>query len=249
MLSDELLPPVPDLDGDGPLWQQIRRAIERPILTGDWPPGSPVPSELQLMTRYGTARMTVNRALRSLADQGLVERRRKRGTVVGSLAPERPVFEIWDIAAEIERAGATYRLDLLERAVLDAGDSRGAALGEGAGQLLWLVCRHSADGEPMQVEERLISLATAPQAIDADFAVESPGRWLLQYVAWTEAEHVIAAEPAPRAVADRLGIRRGGACLVVERRTWNRTAPVTFVRLWHPGDRRRLVGRFQRAMG
>jgi GntR family histidine utilization transcriptional repressor len=30
----------------------------------------------------------------------------------------------------------------------------------------------------------------------------------------------------------------------VERRTWNGEAPVTYARLWHPGSRHRLVGRF-----
>ena len=70
------------LDGEGPLHQQIRRAIARPILAGAWPPGSRIPSEHELMARYGVSRMTVNRALGSLAEEGLVERKRKAGTVV-----------------------------------------------------------------------------------------------------------------------------------------------------------------------
>jgi len=61
--------PDPDLalDGDGPLHLQIRRAIARPILAGSWPPGRRVPSEHALMARFGVSRMTVNRALASLA--------------------------------------------------------------------------------------------------------------------------------------------------------------------------------------
>ncbi len=236
--------PMADLDGEGPLWQQIRRAIARPILSGAWAPGQRIPSEHDLMARYGAARMTVHRALRSLAEDGWVERRRRVGTMVAARTPERPVFEIWDIAAEVARAGAVHRFDILERRLLAAGDPRLAGLGEGA-HGLWLVCRHFAGDAPLQLEERVINLAAAPRAAEADFTAVPPGRWLLDQVAWTEAEHAILAEAAPRDIAQRLDIRPGAACLVVERRTWNGRVPVTFARLWHPGDRHRLIGRFR----
>src|ERR671913_1575743 len=96
------------LDGDGPLHQQIRRAIARPILAGAWAPGRRIPSEHELMARFGVSRMTVNRALASLAGEGLVERKRKSGTVVAPPSAERAVFEIWDITAEMARAGARH---------------------------------------------------------------------------------------------------------------------------------------------
>jgi GntR family histidine utilization transcriptional repressor len=239
---------TPDLDGDGPLWQQIRRALERPILAGTWPPGAAVPSEIELMARYGAARMTVNRALRSLAGDGLVDRRRRRGTLVAQPAPERPVFEIWDIAAEIRLGGRAYRLDLIERAEepADAEVAELLAIDVGA-PVISIVCRHLAGGTPEQLEQRWINLAAAPGAVDESFEDISPGGWLLETVPWTEAEHAILAASAPPDVAVGLGIKRGTACLVVERRTWNGKLPVTFVRLWHPGEGRRLVGRFQRA--
>ena len=86
---------LPDLDGQGPLWQQIRRALIRPIVDGTWPPDTKIPKELEIIARYGAARMTVHRALRSIAAEGLVARRRRFGTVVAARPPERPVLEIW----------------------------------------------------------------------------------------------------------------------------------------------------------
>ena len=80
-----LQPLIPELDGDGPLWLQIRRALAQPILDGRWPVGARVPGEAELTAHYGAARMTVNKALHSLAEDGLVERRRRRGTVVAEL--------------------------------------------------------------------------------------------------------------------------------------------------------------------
>jgi GntR family histidine utilization transcriptional repressor len=69
--------------------------------------------------------------------------------------------------------------------------------------------------------------------------------WLLSHVPWTQAEHTISACEAGPPEAEALGIAAGSACLVVERRTWNGDVPVTMARLWHPGARHRLRGRFE----
>lgn len=235
-----------DLDGQGPLWQQIRRALIRPINDGTWPPGTKIPKELEIMERYGAARMTVHRALRTLAGEGMITRKRRAGTVVAERPPERPLLEIWDIGAEVERLGGVYSFGILSRETLDSADPRAIALGLDEGSpVLRLLVRHFSDGTALQIEERLINLAAVPVAAEVDFAAEAPGTWLVRNVPWTDAEHVISAEEATRDIARLLSIRVGTACLVVERRTWNDGEPITWARLVHPGDRRRLVGRFR----
>lgn len=64
---------------------RIRGDIERRILSGEWPPGHRILYEHELMAEYGCARMTVNRVLSSLAEAGLIERRRRAGSF-GNLA-------------------------------------------------------------------------------------------------------------------------------------------------------------------
>jgi GntR family histidine utilization transcriptional repressor len=68
-------------------------------------------------------------------------------------------------------------------------------------------------------------------------------------VPWTDAEHIISAAPAEAAIAARLAIKRGAACLVIERRTWLGGDTITFARLTYPGDRHRLTSRFGPAQG
>ena len=80
---------IPALDGEGPLWLQIRRALALAILDGRWPAGTQVPPEQRLTEHYATSRMTVHKAIRSLASEGLVERRPKLGTLVTPRATER----------------------------------------------------------------------------------------------------------------------------------------------------------------
>ncbi|KAA2244381.1 histidine utilization repressor [Salinarimonas soli] len=238
------------LDGQGPLHLQIRRAIAGPILSGAWAPGRRIPSEHELVARFGVSRMTVNRALASLAGEGLVERRRRAGTVVAARSAERAVFEIWDIAAEIARAGGVHRADLLARAEEPAGAEEAALLKVEPGTaVLRLVLRHHADGVPVQLEERLVDPAMAPAIRTETFAGITPGRWLLERVPWTEAEHRIGAVEAPAAAARHLGLSRGAACLVVERRTWRGERAITHVRLTSPAGAQVLVGRFGPSAG
>jgi GntR family histidine utilization transcriptional repressor len=236
------------LDGAGPVWLQIRRALGQPILSGAWPPGTRIPAELDLTAHFQTSRMTVNKAIQSLAAEGMVQRRRKVGTVVAERAQERPVFEIWNTADIIERSGATYGYRLLEcELIKDDPVKRGLLNVSRSTQLLWLRCVHLSDGEPFQMEERLVNVDAAPGITCHPLDTVAPGPWLLAHVPWTEAEHTISACEAGKVEAAALNLPLGAACLVVERRTWNGEAPVTLARLWHPGARHRLVGRFEPA--
>jgi len=47
---------VPQLDGEGPLWLQIRRALALAILSDKWPAGTKIPGELSLTDYYRTSR-------------------------------------------------------------------------------------------------------------------------------------------------------------------------------------------------
>ena len=234
------------LDGQGPIWQQIRRALADPIVRGDWPPGTRIPTETALTRNFRTSRMTVGKAVQSLANDGLVQRRRKVGTIVAERPQERPVFEIWDIADIVSRNGGTYQYQLLECRKLDDDPERRAALGVSARTpVLSMRCLHLYNEKPFHLEERLINMDAAPGVTCQPLDAESPGRWLLAHVPWTDAEHRISAREAPEEIAAHLQVRAHSACLVVDRRTWNNGAPVTFARLWHPGNSHNLVGHFK----
>ncbi|HQR91101.1 MAG TPA: UTRA domain-containing protein, partial [Caulobacter sp.] len=99
-------------------------------------------------------------------------------------------------------------------------------------------------GRPFALERRLISLKTAPGAATADFSAAPPGAWLLEHVAWTEAESRISAVNADAEVAALLDLDEGVACLVVDRRTWRAGEHVTRVRQVFPGEAYDLVARF-----
>ena len=236
------------LDGEGPMWQQIRRVLARPILSGEWPAGTRIPPELELTKRFRTSRMTVGKAIQSLAKEGFVERKRKTGTVVADRAQERPVFEIWDVADIVAQAGGSYSYKLLECMKLKQDPERRELLGVSRRTpTLWMLCLHLSDGKPFQLEERLVNIDAAPGITCRPLETVGPGLWLLGHVPWTDAEHKISAREAPPEIARHLGTKAGAACLVVDRRTWNNGTPVTYARLWHYGVQHSLVGHFEPA--
>ena len=65
-----------------PVYQNIKTEIREWIQTGIWKQDGLIPVEVALAKEFGCARATVNRALRELAEEGILERRRKAGTPV-----------------------------------------------------------------------------------------------------------------------------------------------------------------------
>lgn len=227
------------------LHQRIRSDIEARIRSGEWPPGYKVPFETELMGQYGCARMTVSKAMAALVEAGLINRRKRAGSFVARPKVHAPVLNIPDIQSAILARGETYAFRLLSSAVRsarrDAPEEIELAAG---GKLLDLEGVHDAGGRPFALERRLISLKIAPDAAIADLSATPPGAWLLEHVAWTEAESRISAVNADADVAGLLDLDEGAACLVVDRRTWRGGEHVTRVRQAFPGEAYDLVARF-----
>jgi GntR family histidine utilization transcriptional repressor len=235
------------LDGRGPVYTQIIRAIRARILSGAWPPGRRVPTERNLAAQFSTARMTVNRAFGALADEGLIVRHRRSGSFVARPRAGRPALEIHDIGAEIRRTGETYGYArILRRVVRSARYAKLLRVPTGT-PMLRVISVHRANGLALQFEDRLINLSEVPDAAEEPFLDHAPSAWLKERVPWTEAEHVIVAANADAVMARHLEIPAATACLVVERRTWRADVPVTYARFVHPGDLRTLTVRFSPA--
>jgi GntR family histidine utilization transcriptional repressor len=227
------------------LHDRIRRDLERAILSGERAPGTRIPVEHALMADYGCSRMTVNKALAALAAAGFIERRKRAGSFVARPRVHSMVLDIPDLAVEVAARGQAYAFTLERRAVRrpDPDDAVGVEMARGA-ELLLLSGTHLADGVPMAIEDRMVALVAVPEARDVDFTGVSPGAWLLDHVASTEAESRISALGADGAMARRLGVTTGTACLAIERRTWRAGDPITYVRQQFVGTSYDLLARF-----
>jgi DNA-binding LacI/PurR family transcriptional regulator len=70
------------LTKDQPKYQEIAAHLHRAITSGEYRQGQKLPSESQLVETFSTSRLTVQRALKELQHQGLIERRAGSGTYV-----------------------------------------------------------------------------------------------------------------------------------------------------------------------
>ena len=230
---------------DASLHQRILAEIEGRIVSGEWAPGYRIPYEVDLARTYGCSRMTVNKVMTQLVKSGLIERRRRSGSVVRRPTSQSAVLEIRDIAREVAALGKPYFYRLLsaERTHADAAECALLELAK-PGPVLRLRCLHLAGPEPFCVEQRLINLEAVPAAAEVSFAAEPPGAWLVAKVPWSAAEHVIKAVGADALVSELLAVKRGFPCLAMQRRTTFAGAYVTWVRLTYRGDGHVLTATF-----
>ncbi|KKX33226.1 histidine utilization repressor [Rhizobium sp. LC145] len=227
------------------LHQRILSDLEGKIVSGEWPPGHRLPFEVDLAAQHGCSRMTANKVLTQLARSGLIERRRKSGSFVAQPAAQAAVLEIHDIETEVRSLRLAYSFRLASRMVRNAGPADRIHLDLPESRpLLDLTCIHNAGDRPFCLEQRLINLSAVPEADGEDFSRVAPGAWLISRVPWSAAEHRISSVSAGADAAAALEIPRHTACLIIERRTWSSSGPVTFVRFTYPGDRHMLIARF-----
>ncbi|MFD0328504.1 FadR/GntR family transcriptional regulator [Streptacidiphilus monticola] len=65
-----------------PLADQVIAQLRAQITSGEWPVGSKIPTEAELVEQLGVARNTVREAVRALAHNGLLDIRQGSGTYV-----------------------------------------------------------------------------------------------------------------------------------------------------------------------
>jgi GntR family transcriptional regulator len=74
-------PPIDPADPRA-VYQRIAHDLRTQILSGDLPPGSALPSETELVRRYGSSRGPVRQAISLLRSEGLIDSHQGRGVFV-----------------------------------------------------------------------------------------------------------------------------------------------------------------------
>lgn len=217
-------------------WQSVREEALRRIRNRDWPPGERIPDEAALAAELGCARATVNRALRDLADSGLLERRRRGGTRVPLVPVRKATFSISIIRHDIEARGQQPGYRLLRDTLAKAPDKIATAFDASATEKLRHVqALHLADGAPFCLEDRWLRPSIAGP--DLSFETLSPNEWLVRNVPFAQGGFSFLAVPADAQTAGHLECAEGSALLALDRTTFG-PSMITAVRLTYaPGFR------------
>ncbi|MDQ2778439.1 MAG: histidine utilization repressor [Pseudomonadota bacterium] len=230
----------------GGSYRQIKQHLLDGLASGRWPPGALMPSEAELVAHFGLSRMTVNRALRELQAEGLVQRTQGRGTFAAPLHRVSSQLTIHDLQEQIEARGHRHQA----RVVLQQAEPTGTALASQLGIAVGASAYHSLivhaeNGLPLQCEDRYVNPAAAPGYLQADFTRQTPTHYLFEHTALWRAQYRVDADHATAEEARLLQIERDAPCLIVVRRTFSRSAVITIARLVHPGVRYNLQGEFE----
>ena len=228
-----------------PRYQQLKDLIIGRISSGELRPADRVPSENELVESMQVSRMTANRALRELHDEGYVERIAGRGTFVSDFRSQSHLLEVKSIADEIEGRGHTHTSRVVRQSRQHArGEVARALHVEQGSDVFHLLLVHYENGKPVQVEDRHVLASFAPHCLEQDFRRVTPSAYLTSVAPLQEAEQVVRAAVPNAAVRQRLNMDEDEPVLVVIRRTWSKGRPVTFSRLHHPGSRYELTAHY-----
>ncbi|HDS9359578.1 TPA: histidine utilization repressor [Enterobacter chengduensis] len=236
--SPQPSPPVP-------FYEKIKQAIGEKIASGTLRPHDRIPSEAELVAQFGYSRMTVNRALRELTDEGLLVRLQGVGTFVAEPKGQSALFEIRSIADEIASRNHRHRCEVLVLEETQASAEQALELNVKEGtRIFHSLMIHYENDVPVQIEDRCVNAARVPEYLEQDYTQTTPHAYLSRIAPLTEGEHIVEAVRAAPQECDWLRVKEHDPCLLIRRRTWSSSDIISHARLLFPGNRYRLQGHF-----
>lgn len=228
-----------------PAFQRIKDFVLQQIQSGQWQQGDAIPSEAALVRQFNVSRMTVNRALRELSDEQTLTRVQGSGTFVAQQKYQSTLVQLRNIADEIAARGHRHRGELqkLERCKVDAALLRQFDVA-GNVQLFHSVVVHFENDAPIQLEDRYVNPAVAPDYLSQDFASQTPNAYLVRVAPLQGVHFSIEAVMPPADVAELLQMDAGEPSLVLRRTTRSQGQVASVSALWHPASRYQFTGNF-----
>lgn len=228
-----------------PHYQAIKSHIVEGIRAGRWSAGQKIPSETELARNFGLSRMTANRAVRELAAEGVLERVQGKGTFVLESPPLQSVLKIRSIAEEVRTRGFEYAARVVSLRESRVSAMLATRMSLPVGSPLWSsIVIHFENASPLQVEQRWVHPAVAPNYLDQDFQQQTPHDYLTQVAPLTRGEHTIEACFPDRRLMRWLEVSEQEPCLRIVRTTWVKQSVASFAVLTHAGSRYQLQTQF-----
>ncbi|NIC40656.1 GntR family transcriptional regulator [Aquabacterium sp. A08] len=215
---------APSTPAFSPLYQQIKTLILQSLQGGEWKPGDPIPSELELAARYKVSQGTVRKAIDELAADNLLVRRQGKGTFVATHAEQHIQYRFLRLHPDIgtlDSEGPAQRQIIACRR-LRAPVEITQALGLRGGEPLIQVSRVLSFGDVPTIAEDLWLHGNAFKGLTLETLAQHQGAMYALFetqfgVRMVRAEEKVKAVAADAATAERLQVPEGSPLLSVER--------------------------------
>lgn len=102
-----------DKESPLPLYYQLKQIICELIENDELKPNDSIPSERELCEYHGVSRMTVNKAIISLVNEGLVYREQGKGTFVSKVKEHQQLSNLLGLTEEMRLRGLTVNTRIL----------------------------------------------------------------------------------------------------------------------------------------
>jgi len=205
-------------------YKDIQKNVLNRINAKEWGPGNLIPNEEILAHQLGCSRATVNRALRELAQAGVIDRKRKGGTRVSISPIRKALFDIPIIRKEVENKGNSYSFEVLssKKSILNKTDG------------LTMETIHRSNGSPYVFEQRWVNLKIASGLAKLDLNSISINEWLVTNIPISTGTISFSAEHASEKERTLFNTHSNNALLIINRQTFITRELVTKVRLSYP---------------
>jgi GntR family transcriptional regulator len=233
-----------------PLYFQIEQELASSIAAGVLAPGTQLPSEEELVQRYGVSRTTVRKAIQELERLELIEIRRGKGTFVREAKLAQELTALTGFVEDMVAMGLQPSARLLGTSTIPATEEVARQLRLPIGADVMQIKRvRMADGVAVSLDETYLPLALGRKVVENDLEIY-PIFSLLEGKYDTpllEADYKIEAILADPFVAEALGIEERAPILLIERVSYSLDqSPVDYEKLFYRGDKLKLTTRLRR---
>lgn len=142
-----------------PLYVQLVEQFRHMIESGELKPGDQFPTELELVEKYGVARITVRRAINELVQDGLLVRRQGKGTFVARPKIERELINVSSFSNRMLAQGLHPSSKVMGVERISATAKLARILG-------------APEGAPLVVIRRIRYANEEPTALETSYLVE-----------------------------------------------------------------------------
>ena len=223
-----------------PLYAVVESQIAADISGGQFPVGSQLPTEEQLIQRFSVSRTTVRKAIQNLSDRGLIEIRRGTGTFVAQPKITQDLTELTGFVEDMEALGHAASARLIDQRVIAADAYVAQRLRMAIGTNVIRIQRVRIANEiGMSFDETYLPLRIGEKIVRHDLEA-NPIFTLLEQrysIPLVEADYNLEAVSATSDVASALSVQVGSPIFLIERTSYTvGDQPVDYERLFYRGD-------------
>ena len=223
-------------------------ALADAIRNNRFPPGSQLPSELELMQMLGVSRTTLREALRTLEEQNTINRRRGLGTFVSERSIVKDLSINFGITEMITQAGFSPKTIKCEihKETASGKIAKNLELEEGAGIFVVNRLRLATD-TPIVWSQETVPAAMLEDKMPKASEFETQSRETQSLYDYLEKNYgiriyqgtaVLKPIPAPKEVAEKLQVHRNDTLLLISQTDYDENhRPVIYSDEYHLSDK------------